>query len=352
MNGTLARILVVVLLALSVTRVAASPTLGLISIEIEGWAYIPILEDEGEVQAIVAVRVDQSGPVSALWCEPEQDSTWSALAWKNTTAETIAAYAFHVLGAEVEDGSLEDMIYTWPVPLDPILVLDAMDVPMDPLPFGDGVFVGDPVEPFVQANPELLGSLESIGYPAIASISDSTIDGGTFTGNPINPSPIGDGCLRASELLDVLKFAFESSSHDHLIVNAAFHNESLRINSTCSCRERTVTLSDTGWTDSCGPWIQTGGPTAVGTDCRYSWQRDVQGTQSRTRRHTYADCSTEDCTQVRNRTGIQTTNTIEVRSPGTQCPAAGLPPTQVACRCSGFFLCQEGPWVPTKCPWE
>lgn len=338
-----------ILLSVVAQNAANAQTLGRVSLETGGWAYIPVLHDDASVQAIVALRVNNpSAAIVALWCEPEQAGVWSAVAWNDVSHEAVASFVFETCGGEVEDGSLEDMVHMWPVELDPTAVLQLMDSPVAPIPFGDGVPVGDPFEIYVQSAPGLLGPLEAVGYPAVADLSGSPVSGGTFTPNPIHPVPTD--CLRASELLGVLKFAFEASATDGSVVDTAFQDESDRTNSACGCRVRTVTTSETGWTDTCGPWVQTGGPIQSGTDCRYEWQRDVEGRMTRVREHTYADCTKATCTQTKFRNGIQFGNSIGVVAPGGVCAPTGPLPT-ATCQCSGFFYCQTGPWVPAVCPW-
>lgn len=320
-------------------------SIGAVQIETAGWAYIPIFEGSA-VQAIVALRKDgSSAAISALWCEVEENGAWSAMAWKNSSPEEIAAFVFSTCNAQVDDGSLENMVLMWPIELEHGNLLAALDMPLQPVPFGDGVPLGDPLENLIQVNPGVLAPLELIGYPAVSSMSGSPVSGGTFTPYPIDPVLVD--CLRASELLSVLALAFESSMNDIDVVGSIFLAESNAINQSCGCSSNAfVTLSDTGWSDNCGSWVQTAGPTGSGTDCYYQWQRTVVGVRTRVRRNT---CTGATCTQTRYRDGIQSANSLGVTSPGVPCAPSGPQPT-AACMCSGYFTCQTGPWVPAQCP--
>jgi hypothetical protein len=353
-----------VFLMLATTSIAKAQSLGGASVEYEGWIYLPVFEPTNplsppgagpELDAIVALRDDgTTAVVTGLWCEPDGSGNWTAMAWETSVPEEIASYVFDYVGGDPSDGSLEDLVLTWPVDLDPTLQLSFHGSPVVPVAFGDGVKIGDPYEPLVASNPGVLAPLESSGYAAVSTLSGSTITAGTFT-NAGPPTPHDDDCIAVYQLLNALQEAFESSKKDVTIISNTFVDAvdaaAIENNQACGCTVVTVNVSDTGWVDTCGPWTQVAGPTAVGTDCRYKWQRDVTGTRTRVRRHRYSNCTWVTCTQTKVRTGVQSANTIAVRAPGTPCNPVGPAPAGVPCRCSGFFSCQSGPWVPAGCPW-
>lgn len=327
---------------------ANAQSIGPVSIEMEGWAYVPVLADTDQsVEAIVALRInDPDAAISALYCERDAAGNWRAEAWGDVPMEEVAASIFDSLGAELEDGTLEEMYDAWPIDLDQALLLDAMSAPIGPVAFGDGVALGDPFEQIVQTYPQILDPLEQTGYPAVATLSGNAVTGGTFTSNPISPQPIDD-CLRASELLDALFVGFEASAIDGVVVDAAFAAASLAINGNCACRVR-ITNTYTPWVYTCGTWTMTSGPNQNGTTCHYSFQRSVSGTRSRTRTKTFSNCTTAVCNQVCSKTGTQTGGTTVVIGIGGTCPTSATPPAGVTCRC-GFFSCSTGPWTP-PCP--
>lgn len=333
--------------------ISHAQSIGPVSIETEGWAYVPVLSDTNQdVEAIVALRVDDpDAAISALFCERDAAGNWRAEAWGDVTSEEVAAAVFDSLGLQVGDPALEDMFWDWPVEIDETAFLNAMAAPIAPVSFGDGVALGDPFEQIVQVYPEVLDPLESSGYPAVSTLSGSAITGGTFTTPVGPPQPIDDDCLRASELLDALHAGFSASAVDGDLVDSAFEAASLVINSNCTCRVRT-TRTLTPWVYTCGPWSQISGPTGVGTDCRYKFKRSVSGTRSRIHKRTNADCSTDKCTQTCAKTGFQERGTFVIRLPGGGCPANGpIPAAVVACGCD-FFACSTGPWTPDPCaPW-
>ncbi len=294
-------------------------SLGLISIELDGWSYLPVI-DQGDVEAIVCLRSQESGlSINALWCEPSGDGAWSALAWEGASPEEISSFVFDHVGATAE--TLDNLALLWPVEIDPALVLIYLQNPVNPAPFGDGVFLGDVLELLISDYPEVLEPLESVGYSAVSSLSGSSISGGTFGGGTPSQPPVrkDDECVAAVELLNILEISFESTDVSIDIFSQVFEDEMAAANSNCGCVEKTVALSSTGWVYTCGPWIQTaviqpGGLT--NTDCKFNFERTVSGINTKIRKHTYPNCSTATCTQTMFREGFQTDQTLMVRFPG------------------------------------
>jgi len=349
-------------LAFSMGSAVEAQDLGAISHEVGGWAYVPVL-NSGDVEAIVAVRtVDSTSPIGALWCERATDGTWSSMAWENVFPEEVASYVLDYVGASIDDDSLDNMMYMWPVDLDPEILAGFMGNPVSPTVFGDGVFVGDVLEGVVYDNPELLQPLADIGYPAVADLSGSSISGGTFGGSGITPERKDDECIAAYERLNILLVAFESTESDLNLISQVFRSEYDNLASDdgsldCGCPDDTWTLSDTGWVYTCGAWSQNGPPVPGpgSSDCTYKWIRDVSGIRTKVTART-ENCSTQTCTQTLVRAGFQEKTTLGVRTPYGACSPTGTPPPAgTTCNCSVFSgaSCETSPsWVPARCPWE
>ena len=331
--------------------------LGAISHEVGGWAYVPVL-NSGDVEAIVAVRtVDSISPIGALWCERATDGTWSSMAWENVFPEEVASYVLDYVGASTDDDSLDNMMYMWPVELDPEILAGFMGNPVSPTVFGDGVFVGDVLEGVVYDNPELLQPLADIGYPAVADLSGSSISGGTFGGSGITPERKDDECIAAHELLNVLLASFEASESDIYLAQQIFQVEYGLLESNCdSCPEDTIILRDTQWEYTCGAWEHTG-TTTNGLQCTSNWKRDVNASRTVTRLHVYENCDNDVCVQTTTRTGFQRRSTISFRpSYDVECGIGPVPSEDVPCACerTAWILnnCTTTGPVPSACPWE
>lgn len=342
-------------LALTMGSMVEAQTLGAISYEIDDWAYVPVITS-GDVEAIVALRiVDSTSPINALWCEQAADGSWSSKAWESTFPEEVASYVLDYVGASINDDSLDDMMYMWPIELDPATLADFISNPVQPKPFGDGVYIGDALESVVFDYPQVLEPLAQTGYPALSSISGSTITTGTFGGVGIDPQPTpGGGCVTASELLDVLTAAFGASQTDGQLVDQVFEVEYGLANEGCGggCTVRTRVTASTAWVYTCGIWTSTGF-TQGQTECVFHFSRPVTGTRTRTLTHTFANCTTATCLQTNTRTGTQTANTLTVHAIGVLCAGPGPTPTGVVCKCPSIFfinLCTTSGWAP-PCVW-
>lgn len=342
-----------------VGQVCEAQSLGAISFEIEGWAYVPVYSVDTDVEAIVALRVVASAsPINALWCKQMPDGSWAAKAWESSFPEEVASYVIDYVGGSADDESLDELAYLWPIDLDITVLVGFMQSPISPVPFGDGIYIGDDMEPIVYSLPELLEPLSQTGYPAISNISGSPINTGSFSGVGIDPEPEpGDPCVTAPDLLGVLKTAFSASMTDGDLVDQVFGYEYGLANEGCGggCRDRIRRTAITPWADTCGTWEPTGFEQRA-TECVYSWERSVSGTRSRTFTRTYTDCSTATCTQTNTRSGTQSRNTITIRPIGTECSGVGTPPPAgTACNCRNSFwsdadTCTETGWAP-PCVW-
>ena len=350
---------------LGMAQTAEAQDLGLISFEQSGWSYIPVL-DQGSVEAIVCLRnQDSLGTVRALWVEPDGAGAWIADAWESVSDEQVAAYVFDFVGASDEQMALNQYLDRWPIDLDPAELINAIQAPIQPTPFGDGVFIGDAIENVISGESELLEAFEAIGYPAVSSISGGSVSGGTFGGGSAGP-PVrkDDECVAAHEFLNVLELAFESSVDDLDMVDLVFESELANLNTDCGCRERTWTLSDTGMVYTCGPWTQTGvtnsnpEPWEPFMECTYTFARPVTGLRTKRKKHRDEDCNITYCAQTKTSSFTQSRNTITIVASSSGCAPTGTPPT-TTCAChwptdTGFLGggCNHTDWSPAECPWE
>lgn len=342
-------------LAIATNPANAAKEIGLVYGEIDGWAYLPVMDGQ-DVDKIIALRLEPStSPINAIWCWEDANGEWWADAWESVAWEDVAAFTFDYIGYQAGDPEVEDDLFLWPMELDIAIVTQAMGSPISPQPFGDGVFFGDALEPVVQSNPDVLEPLETLGYAAVSTMSGASMTQGTFGGVGIDPEPKDDDCIALVDLLNALTMAFVASQDDLDQIDQAFllHYEA-HMAPGCTCPTREWVVATGAWVDFCGPWSQTGGPWPEGSLCRYAWERIVSGSRTRTRAYTEPDpftgtCIRQDCTQTQFRTGRQIQSTLSGRTDGG-CPTTGIPPAPATPCVGGGF--QVGPWVPALCPWE
>jgi len=293
-----------------------------------------------------------NSPIDAIWCEQASDGSWISKAWDTSFPEESAAYVFDYVGATDDDALLYEVFSEWPVELDAQVLSDLILDPVQPKPFGDGVFVGDALEPIIELVPELLQPLEQLGYPALSSLSGNAITSGTFSQNGIEPVPTDGACITAPDFLNVFNAAFNASPTDGDLVDLVFEIEYSTQTEGCGtgCRERTWTASTTPWVYTCGAWTSTGSSNHD-YECRHKFSRPVSATRSRVRKHRDTDCVITSCTQTRSKSGTQKTTVVVPHVFGAPCGGAPLP--TVACACPHFMWfdrCVPTPWAP-PCVW-
>lgn len=338
-----------------------SQEIGLVSAEIDGWAYLPIMIGQ-DVDKIIALSLEaSSSPINALWCWEDADGDWEADAWESASWEDVAAFTFEYIEYETGDIEIDVDAFLWPVDLDVAAVHQLMGSCIQPQPFGDGLFVGDVLEPLVQENPDILEPLETIGYSALSTMSGVSVTGGSFGGGGLDPQPKDDECIALASLLSSLREAFGASQSDLGVVDQSFvlayGDYAAQGDVVCDCPDRDWVLSDSGWAYSCTDWVLNSGPVAFGNECHWYYERLVQGSRRRTRAHT-EDCLSQICTQTKLRTGFQEGVGIGWAANGycNPNPMSVPRPGNILCDC-GMILdwntgCETTDWIPETCPWE
>ncbi|MEE3326017.1 MAG: hypothetical protein VX252_01625 [Myxococcota bacterium] len=302
------------------------------NVEFEGWQYIPIFE-EGDVQSIVVLATDpglRDDNIASMWFIREGDS-WSGYSWGAADHKDVLEDVKDTLGLSADTDSL------WPV--DPELRPDGRGDRATRQKLETGLFSDDPFLELVQAQEDptkLLSALVDAGWRA-------------------SDADVFESECRRNQLLDGLAEGFvvqlEDISSGFEIIDDSIDLEICEDGDSDET-DCTVSIKESGNTTRCtgtfGPGTPGTQPLGTGgciTVNRY--KATVTGTQTRTLKKTYADCTVCTVTQTRTRTG---TTRLKEQDVNATCPPpanyTSPPASRAPCSMANISWGSWGAWTP------